>query len=124
MTEKLANSLGLKKRSIEIQLKDAPNLQSHVKYPTSTKIKSRYDNVFELNVNFLIFKEIADVMSVIPINRNAIKIADEIFLADPEFHKQYNIDVLIGAEYFFDLLLVGKIRVLNQPAVFQETVFG
>ena len=124
MTEKLATSLGVKKRSIEIQLKGAQNLQSHVKYATSTKIKSRYDNDFELNVNFLIFKEIADAMPVIPINRNAIKIPDEIFLADPEFHKQSNIDVLIGAEYFFDLLLVGKIRVLNQPAVFQETVFG
>ena len=124
MTDKLATSLGLKKRSIEIQLKGAQNLQSHVKYTTSTKIKSRYDNDFELGVNFLVFKEIADAMPVIPINRSAIKIPDEIFLADSEFHKQSNIDVLIGAEYFFDLLLVGKIRVLNQPAVFQETVFG
>ena len=119
--EKLATSLGLKKRSIEIQLKRVRNLESRVKYATSMNIKSGYDNDFELGVNFFVFKEIANA---IPINRNAMKIPDEIFLADLKFRKHSNIGVLIGAEYFFDLLLVDKIRVLNQHAVFQETVFG
>ncbi|XP_033222717.1 uncharacterized protein LOC117176572 [Belonocnema kinseyi] len=63
-------------------------------------------------------------MPVMPINRHSVKVPNEIFLADPEFHKSSNVDILIGAEYFFDLLLMGKSRAPNQTAVLQETVFG
>ena len=119
ITERLATLLGLHKKPIEIQLKGTQNMQSQIKYSTSAKIKSRYDMDFELHLELLVFKEISDVMPVMPINKNSVKIPEEIFLLDPEFHKSSTVD-----EYFFDLLRVGKIRVPNQTAVFQETVFG
>ena len=63
-------------------------------------------------------------MPVIPIDRNSLKVPEEIFLADPQFYHSSDVNILIGAEYFFDLLLLGKIRIPGQTAIFKETVFG
>ena len=70
------------------------------------------------------FQEIPNAMPIMPISRNTLKVPEKIFSADPEFLKSSDIDFLIGAEYFLDILWVDKIKVPNQTAVFQKTVFG
>ena len=70
------------------------------------------------------FQEISEMMPAIPIDKTAIRIPDDIFLADPAFHELSEIDILIGAEHFYNLMREGKIRVKGQSAVFQETDLG
>ena len=123
ITEKLANDIGLPKKEINTKLKGVENIESRIKYITSTKIKSRYNEV-DLNLSFLVFKEISGLMPTIPINKNALRIPNDIFLADPAFHRPSAIDILIGSEYFYHLMREGKIRVKGQSAIFQETDFG
>ncbi len=58
------------------------------------------------------------------INVNGWKIPHNIKLADPEFQKSQKIDMLLGAETFFDLLAVGQIKSgPNQPTL-QKTLLG
>ncbi|XP_053691668.1 uncharacterized protein LOC128740167 [Sabethes cyaneus] len=52
------------------------------------------------------------------------QIPEDITLAYPEFHKRANIDMIIGAEYYLDLLLDGKIKLCDDGPTLQNTVFG
>ncbi|XP_051167644.1 uncharacterized protein LOC127285590 [Leptopilina boulardi] len=123
ISEKFASFLGLQKRSVNIKLHGAQNISSSVKYSTVVKIKSRYSNT-KLELSCLIFKEISDLMPNLAIDKKWINIPDGIKLADPEFHKPAEINLLIGAEFFFQLLQTGQMCVKGQSAVFQETLLG
>lgn len=63
-------------------------------------------------------------MPSLAINRSLIKIPSEVFLADPLFYEPAEIDILIGAEYFYDLLCACRIRITGQSAMLQETELG
>ncbi|XP_062716335.1 uncharacterized protein LOC134291918 [Aedes albopictus] len=49
---------------------------------------------------------------------------DRIVLADPEFYQTSDIDMIIGAEYYLDLLQEGRFRPSEDGPTFQNTVFG
>lgn len=48
----------------------------------------------------------------------------DIKLADEQFNKPKGIDVLLGANIFYDLLKTGQIKLSKNMPVLQETVFG
>lgn len=106
-----------------MKLKGVENLQSNISHNVSTQIKSRYDNS-NFMLKFLIFQEISENMTSLPIERKIVDIPDTIFLADPNFDMPAEIDILIGAEYFYQLLRNGQMRITGQSAVFQETNLG
>lgn len=101
-------------------MKGVENLQSYIKYVTSTEIKSRYEGL-KLHMSFFVFKETSECQTALPFNKTSLKIPENIFLADPEFNKPGEIDILIGAEHFYNLLRAGQIKVQGQSALFQET---
>ncbi|XP_051167313.1 uncharacterized protein LOC127285374 [Leptopilina boulardi] len=123
ITAKFAERLCLSQNSIDIKLRGVENLQSKISRSVSSQIKSRYHNS-NLYMKFLIFQEISEAMPCVPLDRRSINVPEGIFLADPSFHDSREIDILIGAEYFYQLLHTGQIRVNNQTAVFQETDLG
>ena len=123
ITEKLATALGLAKTRVDIQLKGAQNLCSKVNHSTVAKIKSRYTDA-EINLSCLIFREISDKMPSLSLDKKLFQIPAGVSLADPDFCKPADIDLLIGAEHFYLLLRSGQIRVKGQPAVYQETLLG
>ena len=123
ITDKFASSLGLNKRRLDIKLKGVENLTTTINYSTSTKIKSRVNDI-SFEVSFLIFKEISGQMPSLPLNKKQFQIPHNIVLADPEFHKPADVDILIGAEFYYELLRAGKIRMPGQGAVLQETELG
>ncbi|GFV74582.1 integrase catalytic domain-containing protein [Trichonephila clavipes] len=45
-------------------------------------------------------------------------------LADENFNIPGNIDLLLGAEIFYEILLPGQTKLLNTKLIFQNTVFG
>ncbi|XP_043471734.1 uncharacterized protein LOC122504616 [Leptopilina heterotoma] len=124
ISERFAESLNLKRSNVNVRLKGVENIQSNSKYMTSTKIQSLYDNDVNLDVSFLIFQKISLPMPAMPIDRNSLNIPTQIFLADPQFHQPSEIDILIGAEYFYNLMRAGKINVSGQRAILQETDLG
>ncbi|XP_033218066.1 uncharacterized protein LOC117173536 [Belonocnema kinseyi] len=123
MTEKLANLLGIEKKRVDIRLKGVQNLHSNVKYVTSAKIKSRQTDI-EIVLSCLVFKEISEPMPSLPLDKKLFQLPENIILADPDFDKPAEIELLIGAEFFYQLLCSGQIRVKGQSAVFQETRLG
>lgn len=64
------------------------------------------------------------MLPAVEIDHNAFKIPSNIKLADPEFHKRGSIDMLIGAEFFFDWLEAGRIKLGDNLPILQSTKFG
>ncbi|XP_033229628.1 uncharacterized protein LOC117181169 [Belonocnema kinseyi] len=112
MTEKLAEKLGLKQREIEIPLGGVNQMTSSVSKITRTTIQSRL-NKYSTDLTFLITPEVNNQAPSEPLNRVELKIPSNIRLADPEFHRPSEIDILIGAEIFLKLLCVGQMSLAN-----------
>src|SRR5437588_10927641 len=53
-----------------------------------------------------------------------VKMPHNINLADPEFHKSQKVDMLIGAEIYFDLICIGQIKSTKDCPTLQKTQLG
>ena len=53
-----------------------------------------------------------------------LEIPPNLNLADPEFHKSNNIDLLIGTSLFWNLLSTGQIKLSKGGPILQKTIFG
>ena len=123
VTEKFVNKIGLKKMSVNIPLQSIDEVSTSVKYTTSATIKSRYNNQ-TCDLSLFIVTRISDTMPTLPINKNVFKIPQDLFLADPEFNCPAEVDMILGAQYFYHFLRPGRISVTGHSAVFQETELG
>jgi hypothetical protein len=52
------------------------------------------------------------------------KIPKNIKLADPEFNRPAKVDILLGAELFYELLCVGQIKLGSELPIMQKTLLG
>lgn len=123
MTEKCATILGLNKQTLNIQLHGVENLKTNIKYTTSTLIKSRFNDT-QHELTFLLFREISSPLPAIPIKTNDIFIPNDIILADPTFYQPADIDILLGAECFYNFLGSGKIQLKKPSVSLRETELG
>ena len=63
-------------------------------------------------------------MPIMPLDKKLFQIPKGIILANPDFHKPAEIDLLTGAKFFYQFLCAGQLQVKGQSAVLQETLFG
>ncbi|XP_050554512.1 uncharacterized protein LOC126911949 [Spodoptera frugiperda] len=86
-------------------------------------VKSCVNNSFSTRIHCFVLSRItASMPAVCKLSAN-ICIPDNIQLADPQFLDYKTIDILIGADRFWDLLEDGKIRLSSGPFL-QNTKFG
>lgn len=79
---------------------------------------------FVKELEFLIIPKITETTSFKSLSEEKLEIPKNIVLADVNFNKPQKIDLLLGAECFFDLLKSGQVRCLPHDLILQETVFG
>ncbi|XP_011706648.1 PREDICTED: uncharacterized protein LOC105461841, partial [Wasmannia auropunctata] len=58
------------------------------------------------------------------LKRRRFDIPQNIKLVDPQFHVSSEVDLLVGAEVFWDLLSVGQIKTLHNHPTLQKTRLG
>jgi hypothetical protein len=88
----------------------------------SLQVKS-FHNAFGANLNCLVVPIITHSVPAESINASLLQIPNNIKLADSQFHRSGPIDILIGAEIFWDLLCVGQIKATKVHPVFQKTTW-
>ena len=123
ITDKFANKIGLEKISVDISLHAVNELSTNVRYTTTATFRSRYTNL-EHNLSLFVVSQIGAMMPTLPINRNSFKVPHGLVLADPEFHKPAEVNMILGAQYFYQFLYPGQISITSHSAVFQETELG
>lgn len=88
---------------------------------TRTTIQSRV-NKYSVDLTFLITPEVNNHSPNETLDKTELKVSSNLQLADPNFDKQSEIDILIGAEIFLKLLCVGQ-RSLSKDLTLKKTNF-
>lgn len=86
-------------------------------------VKSQHGD-FSTSFTAMVVPTITDYQPNVNINTGDWNIPKNIQLADPLFHHCGRIDILIGAELFFELMSVGQIKMADNLPAFQKTLFG
>ncbi|GFV75065.1 integrase catalytic domain-containing protein [Trichonephila clavipes] len=121
VTLDFANKLGAPQNRINIQISSLDGNKAIVKSELNATIING-NGSFSTTLDFLVVSKITDFLPVSQINLNNFKIPQE--LADPNFGVPGKIDLLIGAEAFFDIIKEEIIRTSDNPLVFRSSVFG
>ena len=121
MTESFCASLCLKKFKNHTKVLGIGSNVLKTNFKAQTTIKSRINN-YEMPLEFLISKGFSGYHP--DENIGELKLPQNIILADPQFNKRRDIDMLVGAEVFFALLSVGQIRLGDNLPILQKTQLG
>ncbi|KAF2887690.1 hypothetical protein ILUMI_18483 [Ignelater luminosus] len=79
---------------------------------------------YMINVNCAVVDKITTNFPQFEFDTGSINIPNNIVLSDTSFNKPGNIDVLLGANVFFQILLRGTIKLGTNNLVLQNTLFG
>ncbi|XP_050535103.1 uncharacterized protein LOC126902121 [Daktulosphaira vitifoliae] len=123
ITTDLAQKLKLQKKRVNIGIAGVDNSMSKSYYSLKTTIQSR-DNNYSNELEFLSLPKITSLLPTEKININNVKIPAGIMLADPHYYVPKEIDVLLGAECFYTILMAGKHTQNDNEIIFQETRLG
>ncbi|XP_076182703.1 uncharacterized protein LOC143154525 [Ptiloglossa arizonensis] len=123
LTHRFAKRLNLQLNETQIPVTGMNRMKSEITHYAKARIQSRVTS-FASEVTFLIAEEIAAPLPDVQIDRDKLQLPNNIPLADPEFHKPSEIDGLLGAQLFWNLLSVGQIRLAEPTVMLRKTLLG
>ena len=120
----MARKVGCKVNSVNpIELTGISTMSTKVDEMISAEIKSRFRGS-SFNVDLLVINKISNNLPQATFNINRWSIPHNIQLADPDFNESRQIDILIGAELFPQILLSDKIPLNQHLPTLQDSMFG
>ncbi|GFY02199.1 DUF1758 domain-containing protein [Trichonephila clavipes] len=122
ISQQCMNRLNLKREKINILVSGLNNSELTIKSRVNATIANR-GNSYETNADFFVVLRITDMIPSQPFNVSLSNFSREK-LADENFNIPRNIDLLLGAEIFYEIFLPGQTNLLNTKLIFQNTVFG
>jgi len=123
ITDRLCKELQLDRTNVSVNLEAINSVSCQIKHKCRIKIASRNGN-YKFHLSCLIIPEITGNLPNSKINIQDLQIPANIKLADPQFYMPAKVDLLIGADCFWDLLCVGQIRVGRTQLTMQKTRLG
>ncbi|XP_071580995.1 uncharacterized protein [Temnothorax nylanderi] len=81
-------------------------------------------NSYSFDVECIVTDRVTDKLPSFTFNRGEFNLPRNLPLADPRFHESSEIDALIGAELFWDLLCVGQVKSSQAHPTLQKTRLG
>lgn len=117
------NKLRLKANNVSIAITGINNACYKGHQSATLKLQSRL-NSFEVSIECIVTNQITGKIPQSPASSNSFKLPRNIRLADPAFNIPADIDVLIGAEFFWALLCIGQIKASWAHPTLQKTRFG
>ncbi|XP_053691586.1 uncharacterized protein LOC128740101 [Sabethes cyaneus] len=86
--------------------------------------RSPHISTYSETVKLHVLPKLTSVLPMQPVNIQTLAIPTNVTLADPRFYEPGPIDMIIGAECYYDLLIDGKIKLSQDGPTLQQTVFG
>lgn len=123
ITEGLCERLGIATKAILIDVAGIGQGNTRITKRANVTISSRL-NAFKNTLSCLVLPIITPNIPAVSFDCDSLNIPDDLHLADPEFYESGQIDILIGASLFWDLLSQGQIRLGRNLPVLQKTHFG
>ncbi|XP_066595394.1 uncharacterized protein [Prorops nasuta] len=116
ITQATCDKLKLKPNRVQIPVAGIARMSTDIQHQVEVKIRSR-TGIFEASIECLIIPEITEELPSIPVSKEMLRIPDDIVLADPDFNETRRVDILLGGAFFWDIMCIGQIRLLQgQPS--------
>jgi hypothetical protein len=96
---------------------------THMKHQVSIQIQSRC-NQFKVDLSCPVIPEITGVIPSVSFDGTKLKIPKNLILADPSFLTPDKVDILIGADTFWNLITIGQIKLERNLPILQKTQLG
>lgn len=104
VTSKVVDVLGLTPTQTDTNIVGIANMKNHAKYSIPLEVHS-LNSPFSTSINFHVVDKITCNLPQTKVDLTSFKIPPNIELADKDFHVPGAINMLIGADKFFQLLL-------------------
>lgn len=123
ITWELFDKLQLEKTPIDLAVIGISQIKTAIKYKTELTLSST-SNSFSKRISCLIIDKITENIPHSNYDISKLQIPDNIRLCDPNFNKPNKVDLLIGANIFWDLLRPQQIKLGKNQPIIQKTVLG
>ncbi|XP_071652687.1 uncharacterized protein [Temnothorax longispinosus] len=123
VSKSFVSALGLKPRSLNVSISGINGASTKSTQIVCLKMSSRI-NSYSFDVECIVTDQVTDKLPSFTLNRGEFNLPRNLPLADPRFHESSEIDALIGAELFWDLLCVGQIKSSQAHPTLQKTRLG
>lgn len=106
ITQRCVKRLNLRQLSCQLPITGIGEVNAGIcKKEVQLEIKSCVDAMFKMEINCVVMEKISSDLPNKRFDISKWSYIEGLTLADPQFNEPGNIDILIGAEYFFSLLL-------------------
>nr|CAH7752097.1 unnamed protein product [Callosobruchus chinensis] len=123
ITTSLCERLKLTKTKHKLAVSGIDNKLTYANYKCDVKIKSIVGS-YSFTLSCFVLDKITANIPDVPIDSSYLNIPVNIQLADPDFDTPQSIDILIGANAFWDLLSQGRISLGAHLPVLHNTRLG
>jgi len=122
ISESCVRRLGLVKQQKGTHIQGVNQLNTSTQHSVLVKLRSNYTD-WKATINCSVLPQITEKTPTRKIDVSSWKLPSKIQLADQQFNTPGPIDLLVGAELFFDMLLPDRQTRHGYPTL-QETVLG
>jgi len=123
VTERLVQQLNLRNFKAHVPFQGINEATKTIYYGASLEIKSRFSN-WETKIDCAILPKITGIIPATFVDSSDWGIPEGLMLADENFNRPNSIDIMLGADVFFEVLCHDKkMRPGNCP-VLQDTELG
>ncbi|XP_062701379.1 uncharacterized protein LOC134285171 [Aedes albopictus] len=126
MTSSFSKKLKFQAKTNFLKVQGIGNSSSTSTKSVEANIEPRHSSISSFGelMQFHVLPKITQALPLKPVWMDLLEIPSEIVLADPTFGEPGPIDLIIGAEFYFDLLRTGRRKLSDSGPTLQETVFG
>lgn len=124
ISERLTKQLNLKTFSTRTTVEGLNNQLSHISNRCKVTIQSKYDNTYKTDVDCFVVPQIAQSLPSSQFSCITLNIPSHIQLADPTFNIPSQVDMLLGADIFWDVLGSERISLGKAKPTLSETRLG
>ncbi|XP_062703664.1 uncharacterized protein LOC134286109 [Aedes albopictus] len=126
MTSSFSKKLKFQAKTNFLKVQGIGNSSSTSTKSVEANIEPRHSSISSFGelMQFHVLPKITQALPLKPVRMDLLEIPSEIVLADPTFREPGPIDLIIGAEFYFDLLQTGRRKLSDSGPTLQETVFG
>lgn len=117
------NRLGINASNINIPVTGINSMQNNITKCVKTTIISKTTN-FQANLCFLVIDQIPGTIPQKQINTSTFTVSKDVVLADRNYYRPGKIDLLLGAGFFYDLLLADQIKLTKEGSILQSSKLG
>ncbi|XP_055632633.1 uncharacterized protein LOC129773104 [Toxorhynchites rutilus septentrionalis] len=123
MSEKLRQTLRLAGKKVNIEICGVDKATTRVKHSVTTDVRSRVHEV-SLSIDFLVVNKVTRNLPSATVSIEHWEIPRNLELADPDFNRSCEVDIIIGAEHYYKFLKNGRINLGDKLPSLIESDFG